>query len=94
MEVELVACPFSAEHDLLLVVVNDEARDAVHASIVPWNHDQWSMGESQAVIRIIGVAASDDFEGGFLEGDVADVDGVDLSDGGDGHGDRYAGRVS
>lgn len=93
VEMELMTCPLGSEHDLLLVVVDDEAGDTIHAGIVSRNHNKRSMGESETIVRVVGIATGDDFESGVLEGDVADVDGVDLSDGGDREGDGDAGRV-
>ena len=90
MEMELVSGPFGVEGDLVLEVVDDEASNAVYSGIVPRNKGEGSMHEPLTVGRVIVKDAIDHIQRCLLVGDVTEVDGVDLGEGGDRHRHRYS----
>ena len=90
VEDELGAGPSGAEADVLVVMVDDETSESVNTSVVAADVVGRRVGDFvDSISRFVSITASDETELGGNPGDITDVDGLDLGDGGDGdeHGD-------
>lgn len=94
MEVEFMSSPFRMESDLTVEVVDDEPSDPIDSGVVPGNEGEGSMDEPLAVSWIVIEDAIDHIQRCLLVGYIADVDWVDLGQGGDRQGHRYPRGIS
>ena len=90
VEDELGAGPGGAEADVLVIMVDDETSETVNSSVVATDVVRRGVGDFEdSVGGLVGEVAGDQAEFGGDPGDITDVKGLNLSDGGDGdeHGD-------
>ena len=91
---ELEASPLCCEVDILGIIIDDESCDSVQSGIVTRDVGGWTVAKSLSVVGIIGIGSVDYFKVGLLIDKVADIDGVNLGDGGDGNGEGDSRSVS
>ena len=76
---KLMASPFCAKGDFLLIMINNEASYSINSSIVSRDENEGSMRKSKSIIRIIRVAAGNNFQISALISYITDVYRINLS---------------
>ena len=86
VEDELRAGPSGAEGDVLVVMVDDETSESMNTSVVAADVFSRGVGDLvDSISRLVSITAGDETELGGNPGDITDVDGLDLSDSGEGN---------
>lgn len=79
MESELEPCPLCGKVHILPVIVDDKACNTVDSGIVSGDRRRRSGGETLSIVHIVGKETLNNFKICLLVGNIAYVDGVNLS---------------